>query len=94
MVRLLRIAAVVLGIPMACVPLAFLLTVLCAPFWEWFEAATAIQSYGHHGPLEWCYLATFVALVAAGYALAFTGWRRRKPRPATSSRSAPQRGAA
>lgn len=94
MVRLLKIAAVVLGVALACVPLAFLLTVLCAPFWEWFEAASGIQSYGHHGPLEWCYLATFVALVAVGYALAFTGFRRRRPPPATSSKPAPQRGAA
>jgi len=71
-----RLAGVLVLVPVLCAPLAVMATLVCAPFWEWFEAATAIQAYGHHGPLEWCYLATFAALVAAGYALALRAVRR------------------
>jgi len=80
---------VVLGVPLICVPLAFLVTVLCAPFWKWFETATSIQSYGHHGPVEWCYLVSFAALVAAGYALALAAEKRRRSLPDHSSRDFP-----
>lgn len=74
-----RVAVTLLLVPVVCAPLAVVTTILCAPFWEWFEAATAIQSYGHHGPAEWCYLVTFAALVAAGCALAFMAGRRPAP---------------
>ncbi|RIX42439.1 MAG: hypothetical protein D3M94_18015, partial [Rhodocyclales bacterium GT-UBC] len=47
-----------------CVPLAFGLTVASWPLWGWFEAATGIESLGHSGPASWCYLFTYVALIA------------------------------
>ena len=45
-------------------PLAVVLTLFFTfPFWRWFEAATGIESYGHSGPAEWCYAATYVLLI-------------------------------
>ena len=94
MVRFARIVAVVIAIPIVCAPLAFLLTVLCAPLWERFEAATSIQSYGHHGPVEWCYVVTFAVLAASGYISAVVAAARRSSRPNNSSKPTPLRGAA
>jgi hypothetical protein len=61
----------VLIILVVSVPLSFLLTIAMFPFWRWFEAATAIESFGHSGPSEWCYLATFL-IVATSAVLAFS----------------------
>lgn len=37
-------------------PLAVMVTLLIAPLWERFESVTGIESYGHFGPANWCYL--------------------------------------
>jgi hypothetical protein len=37
-------------------PLGVVLTIVLFPFWSWFEATTGIESVGHSGPAEWCYL--------------------------------------
>jgi hypothetical protein len=37
-------------------PLAVIVTLLIAPLWNWFESVTGIESYGHFGPADWCYL--------------------------------------
>lgn len=70
-----KILGLILAISVLCVPLAIAATVLCAPFWEWFEAATSVQAYGHHGPIEWCYLVTYGVLLAAacGWVLRMRG---------------------
>ncbi len=73
------LAVALLAVPLACAPLAVAVTVLGAPFWAWFEAAFGVQAYGHHGPLEWCYLLAFALLVAAGWCLVAAAWRRRAP---------------
>jgi len=54
---LLVIAAVV------SLPVAVLTTLLCFPFWRWFEETTGIESYGHSGPADWCYLLTYCLLL-------------------------------
>jgi hypothetical protein len=36
-------------------PAGFVLGVLTAPFWGWFEATTGIESLGHSGPADWVY---------------------------------------
>ncbi|KPJ98465.1 MAG: hypothetical protein AMJ60_08190 [Desulfobacterales bacterium SG8_35] len=49
------------------VPLAIAATIIAHPFWRWFELSTGIESYGHSGPAEWCYVfdyAVFVLIAA------------------------------
>jgi uncharacterized membrane protein len=45
-------------------PLALILTFMLSPVWNWFEAVSGIESMGHSGPADWCYVATFIALVS------------------------------
>jgi hypothetical protein len=40
------------------------------PLWNWFENSHGIESVGHSGPADWCYLATFSVVVI----LAVSGW--------------------
>ncbi len=55
-----------------------LLTLLLTPLWAWVESRTGIESLGHLGPADWCFVATGAAL--AGAALLRGGWRRRTRR--------------
>ena len=50
-----------IGIIVACLPTAVILTLALLPLWRWLEAARGIESVGHSGPAEWCYLATYLA---------------------------------
>jgi len=43
-------------------PLAFILTFILSPLWNWFETVSGIESLGHSGPANWCYVATYIAL--------------------------------
>ena len=45
-------------------PLALILTFVLLPFWNWFEAVSGIESLGHSGPANWCFVATYIALVS------------------------------
>ena len=44
-------------------PLAVIVTLVCAPFWRWFEETTGIEAYGHMGPGDWCYELTYGLLI-------------------------------
>jgi hypothetical protein len=46
------------------VPLSIVVTIVLSPFWSWLETSTGIESLGHSGPAEWCYLVIFLILVA------------------------------
>jgi hypothetical protein len=39
-----------------CMPLDVGITFLSSPLWRWLENSFAIESFGHSGPAEWCYL--------------------------------------
>lgn len=78
MPRVIRLLVLVLGMPLAAAPAAIAATLLFAPAWEWFEDATGVQAYGHHGPAEWCYVATYGVMVATGYVGAFASRMRRR----------------
>jgi hypothetical protein len=54
------------------VPAAPILAFLLVPLWRWLEEETGIESLGHSGPADWCFVAIYLLLVAAG----FTGWLR------------------
>ena len=44
-------------------PVAVLVTILIFPFWNWFETVTGIESFGHSGPADWCYLFDYAIIV-------------------------------
>jgi hypothetical protein len=54
-VSLKAIALVALALPVSVVT-----TFLLSPFWSWLEASTGIESIGHSGPADWCYLAVLL----------------------------------
>lgn len=64
--RPVRIALAVVGVIVISAPLSVLITILLFPFWSWLEASTGIESVGHSGPAEWCYVIVFLLLVAGG----------------------------
>jgi len=52
------------------VPVSVVLTFLLLPLWNWLENTHGIESVGHSGPADWCFVATFsvvVALIVAGW---------------------------
>ncbi|HMA06992.1 MAG TPA: hypothetical protein VKP68_03990, partial [Ramlibacter sp.] len=63
----------VVGIVLVSVPLSAVVTLLLFPFWSWLEASTGIESVGHSGPADWCYLSVFVLLAAGGLTLFLAG---------------------
>lgn len=75
MSRPLRLVLILLAIAMVSIPVSLVVTILLFPFWSWFEAVTGIESVGHSGPAEWCYVTAFIVLVA-GSALVMLGRRR------------------
>jgi len=81
-VRVLRRVAFWVALALVLAPVAVVLTVLLQPAWDWFESATGIESLGHSGPAEWCYLVMYLALL--GLAAALLAARRR----ATGAREA------
>jgi hypothetical protein len=61
--------AIAIAILLVCMPLAIALTIFTASFWSWFEATFAIESIGHSGPAEWCYLVSYGLLVVIATAI-------------------------
>lgn len=73
-----RIRNVMIGLAftLAAMPIAVVVTIAALPFWSWLEKATAIESIGHSGPAEWCYIATYIVVAACGALLCFLKRRR------------------
>jgi hypothetical protein len=57
------------------VPVAAALTLVIWPAWGWFETRTGIESLGHSGPADWCFVATLLACWSIGGVLAWRGTR-------------------
>lgn len=60
---------IAVAILLLCMPLAIVLTIFTASFWSWFEITFAIESIGHSGPAEWCYLLSYGLLVVIATAI-------------------------
>ena len=58
-------------------PIAVVATLIAYPFWKWFENTTNIESYGHSGPAEWCYLAMYTLVMLLFTALWARAERKR-----------------
>jgi H+/Cl- antiporter ClcA len=56
---------ILVGVFVGSAPVAIILTFLLVPFWSWLEAASDIESIGHSGPAEWCYLLVYTLVVLA-----------------------------
>lgn len=79
MPKYLRLALITLAILFACLPIAFLVTILLSPLWSWIEAAYGIESIGHSGPSDWCFYVVYVVLCGATLSVSsFLAANRRK----------------
>jgi hypothetical protein len=65
-------------------PAAFVLTILTARFWDWFERASGIESYGHSGPAGWCFWLVYALCVGAS---GLVIWKLRKRNASAGTRS-------
>lgn len=70
-----RLIVAVVAIIIACVPIAFIATILLSPFWSWIEATYGIESIGHSGPSDWCFYLVY-GLLTASALIAFYSLRR------------------
>ena len=48
-------------------PLTLILTFILSPFWNWFEAVSGIESLGHSGPANWCFVAMYLVVLSLGW---------------------------
>jgi len=62
-----RIKLLVMAFVLAiiCIPLAFIITVFSNPFWLWIEKTISVESVGHSGPAEWCYITVYLLLISS-----------------------------
>ena len=57
-------------------PLGAIVALALLPLWRWLEASYAIESVGHSGPADWCYLVSTVACLLALSAIYVTAGAR------------------
>jgi hypothetical protein len=60
-----RVFLAALGLLALAVPASIVTTIALFPLWSWFERYTGIESMGHSGPADWCYLAVFLTMALA-----------------------------
>lgn len=58
-----------IAVGLVSLPLSVALTLAMMPVWRWIEARYQIESIGHSGPADWCFMTMFVAcvLVTGGF---------------------------
>jgi len=57
-------------------PIAVVLTLLLLPFWRWLEETSGIESVGHSGPADWCFIAVYALCVLVAGAW-YAAWASR-----------------
>jgi MYXO-CTERM domain-containing protein len=62
--RAVRAALVVLAVALIAMVPSAILTIVLLPLWSWVEARFQIESVGHSGPADWCYVATYATVLA------------------------------
>lgn len=54
------------------VPISFftgiVIAILAAPFWNWFETTTGIESIGHSGPADWVFVFCWILCLVPSFA--------------------------
>ncbi len=58
-------------------PVAIAVTIFMIPLWSWLENTFAIESIGHSGPAEWCYILTYLLVLIVA---TFTWWAIKRQR--------------
>jgi hypothetical protein len=48
------------------VPVSLYASLLLLPLWRWIEANLHVEAVGHSGPADWCFVATYAVVAAAG----------------------------
>ena len=72
-----KILVIALTLIMVCIPLAIIITILSNPLFLWIENTFSIESVGHSGPAEWCYVTVYLILISVS-ALIWLKYRRPK----------------
>ncbi len=72
----LRGVGLAFGICLITAPIAIVVTITLLPLWSWIESMFEIESMGHSGPAEWCYLTSYLIALACA-ALIWSALRRR-----------------
>jgi uncharacterized membrane protein YphA (DoxX/SURF4 family) len=65
----------VLSYALLTLPAAWVVTFLLSPFWGWIESRFGIESLGHSGPSDWCFLAVYGLFLLAGAGIFALRWR-------------------
>jgi uncharacterized membrane protein len=58
-------------------PLTLILTFILSPFWNWFETVSGIESMGHSGPANWCFVAMLLVVLSSSWGTWFIVGRRK-----------------
>jgi hypothetical protein len=74
----LRHSLVGLGILLVSLPLGVVLTLALLPLWRWIEASYGVESIGHSGPAEWCFLVCIGACALALGSLYVLRWKMKR----------------
>jgi hypothetical protein len=64
-----RRAVVALVLVIVSLPISAVLTLALLPFWRWLEARYGIESVGHSGPSDWCFIVIFIGCVVVAESL-------------------------
>ena len=71
---MLRLLLQVVAVLLVCVPLSLVVTFVLLPLWSWLEASYKIESVGHSGPAEWCYVLVYGILNLLVFAALWYRW--------------------
>ena len=72
---MIRLLLQVVAVLLVCVPLSLLVTFMLLPLWSWLEASYKIESVGHSGPAEWCYVLVYGILNLLVFAALWYRWK-------------------
>jgi hypothetical protein len=59
-----KLLVMALTLIIICIPLAMIITVFSNPLFLWFENTFSVESVGHSGPAEWCYITVYLLLIS------------------------------
>lgn len=76
-----RIVAVFAVVLLISAPVSIAATFFLLPLWRWIEATYGIESIGHSGPAQWCYIATFTLIIVGALLIVWMLKIRRKQGP-------------
>jgi hypothetical protein len=76
--RALTAIALALLFAAAALPLSAIMTLALLPLWRVIEERYGIESVGHSGPADWCFILIYALWISAGAIVWLIGLRRRR----------------